>query len=515
MAHAECTPAVERALAAARRRAAQEPAREVVPEHLLRSLLQESEGRAASLLRRAGLPTEGLEKHFQAPAATEVTDEIAEFGPAVEAILASARALALEWTGEATIGSDHLLVAVVQADLASREVLERAGLDMDVWESVLSECRPAALPLEEPLHLGEPTEAMQLARILDANANRAREAARVLEDYSRFVLDDACLSGECKRLRHELVRLLQPIADSSWLEARDTVGDVGTKLTTPHEQTRASLTAVLQANAKRLQEALRTLEEYLKIQSSPLGQGLEQLRYQSYTLEKALLLGTQARQRLADARLYLLVTADQCLASLDWTIAEAMAGGVQMIQLREKGLGDRELLARACAVRRWTREAGVLFIMNDRVDLARLTQADGVHLGQDDLPVRQARQILGPDAIVGVSTHHLDQVRQAVLDGASYLGVGPTFPSATKSFDQLAGLDFVRAATGTTSLPTFVIGGVSASNLPQVLEAGGRRIAVSSALSRADDPRRRAQQLRQMLDLADSQASRSTEAPLS
>src|SRR5207248_6725982 len=101
---------------------------------------------------------------------------------------------------------------------------------------------------------------------------------------------------------------------------------------------------------------------------------------------------------------------------------------------RQKELSDRELLERAREIRRWTREAGALFIVNDRPDIARLVEADGVHLGQDDLPVKEARRILGPDALIGVSTHDIEQLRQAVLDGASYIGVGPTFPSDTKDF---------------------------------------------------------------------------------
>src|SRR5207248_7875615 len=135
-----------------------------------------------------------------------------------------------------------------------------------------------------------------------------------------------------------------------------------------------------------------------------------------------------------------------CASALDWTIGEAAAGGAQVVQLREKGLPDRELLALAGQARRWAHKAGLLFIVNDRPDVARLVEADGVHLGQDDLPVREARRILGPDALVGVSTHGVDQLRQAVLDGASYVGVGPTFPSGTKDFAELAGVEFVSRA---------------------------------------------------------------------
>src|SRR5206468_11654961 len=132
-----------------------------------------------------------------------------------------------------------------------------------------------------------------------------------------------------------------------------------------------------------------------------------------------------------------------CARSLDWTIQEAAAGGASMFQLREKQMDDRALLERARKVRRWTRQAGALFIMNDRPDIARLVEADGVHLGQDDMPVKEARRIVGPDLLIGISTHNLDQVWQAILDGANYIGIGPTFPSATKEFPEFPGLDLV------------------------------------------------------------------------
>src|SRR5262249_44547540 len=154
---------------------------------------------------------------------------------------------------------------------------------------------------------------------------------------------------------------------------------------------------------------------------------------------------------------------------------------------------------RAGKTRRWTKQAGVLFIMTDRPDIARLVEADGVHLGQEELPVKEARRILGPDAVIGVSTHNLDQLRQAILDGASYVGVGPTFPSETKQFEAYAGLEFVRQATAETSLPAFVIGGVNLQTVDAAVSAGARRIAVSHAICQADDPRVVAQALRQRL----------------
>ena len=150
-------------------------------------------------------------------------------------------------------------------------------------------------------------------------------------------------------------------------------------------------------------------------------------------------------------------------------------------------------------MRHWTRKARVLFIVNDRPDIARLVEADGVHLGQEDLPVKDARRLLGLDALIGVSTHNLDQLRQAVLDGASYVGVGPTFASGTKEFAAFPGLDFVRQAAAETSLPAFVIGGIDPQTIGAAVAAGARRVAVGQAIARADDPRAAAVVLRQAL----------------
>jgi thiamine-phosphate pyrophosphorylase len=273
------------------------------------------------------------------------------------------------------------------------------------------------------------------------------------------------------------------------LEARDTIHDVGTSVTARGEYERESPVEVARVSFKRLQEALRSLEEYGKIRGQAIAGSIERLRYRSYTLERAVLGGGEASARLMGTRLCVLLSGAQCVAGLDWTIQEAAAGGAGMIQLREKGVSDRELLERARNVRRWTRKANVLFIVNDRPDIARLVEADGVHLGQDDLPVAEARRIVGIGPLIGVSTHDIEQVRRAVLEGASYIGVGPTFPSATKSFPAFAGLDLIREVAASTSLPFFAIGGIQAENVNQVVAAGARRIAVSAAIARADEPR--------------------------
>jgi thiamine-phosphate pyrophosphorylase len=485
----ELTPAVERALAGAKLIADGGGSAEMRPGDLLRSLLREEEGRAAALVSAAGCDPTAVHK------AIRRDDKLA---PGHEtpvllhsdtlAILSVAVDLAAEWTGKHTVGSDALLAALLRRDEACRRFLEEFGLDMARLESLLPKPSPA-LPMEESLFLGEPTERIDMARILDASANRAREALRVAEDYCRFVLDDAFLSRECKQIRHALAEALADVPASLLLAARETQHDVGTQISTSSEQHRHSLQAVVQASFKRLQEALRSLEENGKILNPRLGGMLEQLRYRAYTLERSVLLGGAARERPADARLYVLLTGSLCAAALDWTIQEAAAGGATMFQLREKQLDDRALLERARNVRRWTRAVNALFIMNDRPDIARLTEADGVHLGQEDMPVKEARRILGPDPLIGVSTHNIDQLRQAIRDGASYVGVGPTFPSNTKEFADFAGLEFVRQAAAETSLPMFVIGGVNAETISAAVAAGAKRVAVSQAVCRAEDPR--------------------------
>jgi thiamine-phosphate pyrophosphorylase len=242
------------------------------------------------------------------------------------------------------------------------------------------------------------------------------------------------------------------------------------------------------------------LEEFGKLRSAALARQLERLRYRSYTVERAITLGASARRKLADARLYVLIGSSECTAELEWTIGEAAAGGAQVFQLREKGLDDDELLGRARRVRQATSKARALFILNDRPDIARMVGADGVHLGQRDLPVKEARRIAGPEMLMGMSTHTIQQVREAILNGASYIGVGPTFPSKTKSFAEYPGLDFVRAATSETSLPCFVIGGINQATIGDVIAAGAKRVAVSEAICKANEPRVVAAQLRRLLD---------------
>jgi thiamine-phosphate pyrophosphorylase len=499
----DLTPAAARALEAGLARALAGGAAGVEPGHVLLGLLDEDEGRAYLLAAAAGLDAAAYRRaHDRAPAGPPPAGASLPLHPLARSALTQARWLSRDVAGEATVAGEFLLVALLRTDEGLRRALEAHGLRFAELEAAVVPPPAPPLPMDEPLELTGPPAGMDLARVVDAAANRAREALRAAEDYCRFVLNDAFLTGELKAMRHGLAAALAGLAPRALLAARDTGRDVGTALTAPAEAERTSLLNVARANLKRLQEALRSLEEFAKVDDPERGRALEALRYRSYSVEKAVVLGASARERLCDARLYVLLTGSQCARSLEWTLKEAAAGGAAAVQLREKNLGDRELLERARQVRRWARQAGVLFILNDRPDLARLAEADGVHLGQDDLPVKEARRILGPDALVGVSTHDLGQLRQAVLDGASYVGVGPVFPSGSKAFASFPGPAFVRQAAEETTLPAFAIGGINLDTVAEAAAAGARRMAVGQAVAAAESPRAAAAELLRLLAAA-------------
>ena len=397
-----------------------------------------------------------------------------------------ARGIALELTSDATLTTDALLVTLLESD----PTYAPGGLTADLVRAQLAP-NPNSQTGEEPGHelvIGEIDNRAEAARAVDANLNRARESLRVLDDYARFVRNDRGLTSTVKSLRHRLVEAETLLPTGLLLSSRDAAGDVGSTIGLGGEYIRTSTLAVAVANLKRLQESLRSAEEFGKILSTLFAKSIEAMRYESYTLEKAFRPPSALRDRLHAARVYALLTGSQCVAALDWTIAELAEGGVGVVQLREKAMSDRDLVRRARDVRRWTLEAGVLFIVNDRPDIARLADADGVHLGQDDLSVADARRILGPDVLIGVSTHTLTEVSRAQLDGADYLGVGPTFPSQTKSFDSFPGLEFVREAVALTSLTAFALGGVDLGNVARLAEVGCGRAAIGAALATVDEP---------------------------
>jgi thiamine-phosphate pyrophosphorylase len=346
-----------------------------------------------------------------------------------------------------------------------------------------------------PVVAGEMNSAIQ--RLIDANANRAREALRVLEDYARFVLDSPQLCGPLKSLRHDLSQTLRSwVADA--IIHRDTPGDVGTNIKTAAESKRADMSDVVTAAGKRLGEALRTIEEFLKTASPADAAMIESIRYRFYEIERKLALTLRPGKRFAPVKLYVLISESAC--KIPWLAAAeaAIDGGADCLQLREKTIGERELLSRARQLAELCRRRGALCIINDRPDIAVLAGADGVHLGQDDLPAPLARRIVGNRAIIGVSTHNLDQARAAILDGADYIGVGPIYKSSTKPRDFIAGLEYAGAVAD-LPIPKVAIAGIGLENVDDVLATGIAAVAVTAAVLGCQDVRGAARRLKEKL----------------
>jgi thiamine-phosphate pyrophosphorylase len=504
------TAGAHRALERAQARAKARAAERIEPADLLAALVDEPESRAVQLLREHGLEPERV---FEVLDAQPVSpqDQWAH-GPAIphspeyHSVLGDAALHARRVDRNRPVGTEHLLAGLVGATGPISQWLTAAGLAHKSLIGRLDESdavETAPIPMADdipPLVLSDPTEAVDLGRIFDASANRASEGLRVVEDYVRFALDDPMLTRRLKEVRHRLGLALRGLDSEVLLSSRDTPGDVGTHIMTATESARENPRAVLIANFKRTTEALRSLEEFGKLIDVWLGGRFEILRYDMYTLEKLVLTAVTARRTLGAARLCVLVGGVPTLGDLTWVVGEALAGGADVIQLREKNVTDRELLHRAREVRILTAQAKAHFILNDRPDLARLAGADGVHLGQDDVKARDARRILGPRGLLGISTHDREQLENAVLDGAGYLGVGPVFPSTTKEFAEVVGLGFVRLASESTTLPWFAIGGITEENVESVLQAGATRIAVSAAVVRAERPREAAKRLKATLD---------------
>ena len=336
-----------------------------------------------------------------------------------------------------------------------------------------------------------------MKRIIDANLNRACEALRVLEEIARFLLEDKNISADLKNIRHTL-NSLQDADYTELLLARDTEGDIGVSIKNPDK--RSGIETVFKANIKRLQQALRVLAEYCPENFDML----ENLRYKSYTLEKNMwdkLKEKYNKFMLEDKKLYLVTNSDKFESEdlfLD-AVASALKGGVDILQLREKNMPANKIIELGKKVKLLCAEYGATFIVNDRVDIAYVLDADGVHLGQDDMDIESARKILGNNAIIGISTHAPEQAQKAVADGADYIGMGPVFITPTKPGRQSVGLEYVKWVSENIKIPAFAIGGIDLDNVQDVVNAGAKKIAVVRAIINSDNPEKAAQEFLKVL----------------
>jgi len=344
-----------------------------------------------------------------------------------------------------------------------------------------------------------------MKRIIDANLNRATEALRVIEEIARFYLDNSCLCSKFKYLRHDIAAFIDKNY-SELLESRDTAGDVGTTIVNNTEKT--DIFDIYKANFKRLQQSLRTLAEYGQAEGYDIAV-FEKARYESYILEKNMFdeLSKKLKiKKLEDKKLYLVTDRSNFSSTDDFldAVASSLKGGVQIVQLREKSACAKEFAQLGKKVKELCSLYDALFIINDRVDIAHIVNADGVHLGQDDIDIDSARHLLGKDAIIGLSTHEPEQALKAVAAGADYIGVGPVFETPTKPGRKSVGLEYVEWAAKNINIPWFAIGGINSENLDDVIKTGAARVAVVRSIINATSPEKIAQAFMQNLNCISS-----------
>jgi len=336
-------------------------------------------------------------------------------------------------------------------------------------------------------------------RLVDANLDRLGEGLRVLEDVSRFLLNDAVLSKRLKTLRHSLVKNLGPL-EQDLLSARRVAEDVGAPTEKRVALQHQDLPALVVANSRRVQESLRVLEEFSRVSGTPLSgkaAGFEKARFEVYDLEQQLVGRLLRHDKAARLKgLYLLLDA-MALKGRDEVevAAAAIRGGAKTIQLRDKQRGKSELLTVARKLKELCVEKGVLFIVNDHLDIALAVNADGLHLGQDDLPLAEARRILPIDMLIGSSTHSTAEAVRSQTNGADYVAVGSIYPTTSKEKFKLVGLDTLRRTRSKVSVPLIAIGGVNHTNVQEVMKAGADSVAVISAVLGADDVEKAARRL--------------------
>ena len=328
-----------------------------------------------------------------------------------------------------------------------------------------------------------------MLRIIDASLNRIGEGLRFLEDLARLMLNDAVLTQQLKNMRHEMVRVDGKL-QQQLLQARDSEGDVGVDMEVPGEEKQREIPAAIVANARRVQESLRVMEEMAKVPGLGLDpEKFKQARFALYTIEKTLLSRVLRQDKIKRlSGLYVIIDTAALRGRSHLEVAsQAIRGGAKVIQLRDKVHSKKELLSIAQGLRNLCAEQDVLFIMNDYLDVALAVDADGLHVGQDDLPVKVARRLLPIDKILGCSVRTVDEATTAQSEGADYIAVGAMYPTPSKEEAEVVGPERLRQIRQAVTLPLVAIGGINKDNVSEVLAAGADAVAVISAVLGAED----------------------------
>jgi thiamine-phosphate pyrophosphorylase len=328
-------------------------------------------------------------------------------------------------------------------------------------------------------------------RIVDANINRLAEGLRMLEEIARLALDDADLTSRLKALRHELIRADLPF-NLALLQSRNSTADVGAALEVSGESRQKEMPLIVIANSRRAQESLRVLEETAKLPELATKMDSNQFknaRFELYTIEQHLMSRLMRREKASRISGLYVIIDTQALQGKDVMLAaqQVIQAGVKVIQLRDKILPKKLLIPLAGKLQELCRQNEVLFIMNDYLDVALAVGADGLHLGQEDLPFGVARKLLPVDAILGCSVLSVEQAREAESAGADYIAVGAIYPTTSKQNIGVIGITAFQRVKKAVRTPVVAIGGINRENAVEVIKAGADSLCVISAVLNAPD----------------------------
>jgi len=321
-----------------------------------------------------------------------------------------------------------------------------------------------------------------IARLVDANVNRVSEGLRVVEDVCRYYANDSQLQQALKTLRH---RFMQAVPCDNHIMARNAAEDVGFAAQGDLKSYRRDLASLCRANMKRAQEGLRVLEEVFRLATDDRTQKIKTIRYAVYDIERDLM-ARVARKRLRRG-LYLIMT-DPPMGYTQ--LAEsAVQAKIPAVQLRCKQGSTRERLALARQIRKITAGSETLFIVNDSVDITLLAEADGLHVGQEDIPPGDARELIGHRCILGFSTHNLAEVEKAQREPVDYIGFGPIYATISKGkTEPITGTGVLQEAIRQSNHPVVAVGGINAERLRDVAACLPHNAAIISMIADADDP---------------------------
>jgi len=327
-----------------------------------------------------------------------------------------------------------------------------------------------------------------ILKILDANLNRSREGLRVCEDILRFLFQDDKLTKRIKTLRHNLtdVFISSSFNKKEIIQHRNIHTDKTKYFNPEQEFSKKNIEEIFESNIQRVQESLRVLEEITKLEDINLSKEFKTLRFKAYDVEKVFFLIPTMKKvpfNIDDLKLYVILDLDWCKNKDIFKITEDLiVENVKTIQLKGGNSTGKELLLIGKRLRNLTMKKNINLIINDRIDICMALKADGVHLGQQDIPISIARRLLGKEKIIGISTHNVDELYKANKTDADYISIGPIFKSTSKPDLLPIGIDIFNKVAFAINKPLIAIGGINKININKLYGKNLAGIAVINAI---------------------------------